>query len=90
MPVKSEKDLPQNQRAAWLKAMSAMELRNYGYAIQLLQSIMRSHPDFLLARQLARKAAVGEIWRKERCSGQPFQRVLFLHAASESVEKRIR
>jgi len=60
MPVKSEKDLPQNQRAAWLKAMSAMELRNYGYAIQLLQSILRSHPDFLLARQLARKAAIAK------------------------------
>ena len=69
MPVKSEKDLPQNQRAAWLKAMSAMELRNYGYAIQLLQSIMRSHPDFLLARQLARKAAVAKSGGKKGVLG---------------------
>lgn len=60
MAVKSEKDLPENQRATWLKAMSAMELRNYGYAIQLLQGVMKSHPDFLLARQLARKAAVAK------------------------------
>ena len=58
MAVKSEKDLPQSQRAAWLKAISAIELRNYGYAIQLLQNVLRSHPDFLLARQLARKAAI--------------------------------
>lgn len=58
--AKSEKDLPENQRATWLKAMSAMELRNYGYAVQLLQVVLKSHPDFLLARQLARKAAVAK------------------------------
>jgi tetratricopeptide (TPR) repeat protein len=60
MGVKSEKDLPESQRATWLKAMSAMELRNYGYAIQLLQAVLKNHPDFLLARQLARKAAVAK------------------------------
>ena len=60
MGVKSEKDLPESQRATWLKAMSAMELRNYGYAIQLLQAVLKSHPEFLLARQLARKAAVAK------------------------------
>jgi tetratricopeptide (TPR) repeat protein len=60
MGVKSEKDLPESQRATWLKAMSAMELRNYGYAIQLLQVVLKSHPEFLLARQLARKAAVAK------------------------------
>lgn len=58
--AKSEKDLPENQRATWLKAMSAMELRNYGYAVQLLQVVLKNHPDFLLARQLARKAAVAK------------------------------
>lgn len=56
----SEKDLPENQRANWLKAMSAMELRNYGYAIQLLLSVLKNHPEFLLARQLVRKAAVAK------------------------------
>ncbi len=60
MAVKSEKDLPESQRATWLKAMSAMELRNYAYAIQLLQAVLRAHPDFLLGRQLARKAAVAK------------------------------
>ncbi len=60
MAVKSEKDLPESHRAMWLKAMSAMELRNYGYAIQLLQVVMKTYPDFLLARQLARKAAVAK------------------------------
>ena len=60
MAVKSEKDLPESQRASWLKAMSAMELKNYGYAIQLLQIILKSHPEFLLARQVARRAAVAK------------------------------
>ena len=65
----SEKDLPENQRANWLKAMSAMELRNHGYAIQLLQSVLKSHPEFLLARQLARKAAVAKSAGKKSLLG---------------------
>jgi tetratricopeptide (TPR) repeat protein len=69
MAVKSEKDLPESQRATWLKAMSAMELRNYGYAIQLLQTVLRKHPDFLLARQLARKAAVAKFGGKRGVLG---------------------
>jgi tetratricopeptide (TPR) repeat protein len=60
MPVTSEKDLPAANRATWLKAMSAMELKNYGYAVQLLQGVLKSHPEFLLARQLTRKAAVAK------------------------------
>ena len=44
----------------WLKAMSAMQLRNYGYTIQLLQVVLKTYPDFLLARKLARAAAVAK------------------------------
>ncbi|HEY5743371.1 MAG TPA: tetratricopeptide repeat protein [Terrimicrobiaceae bacterium] len=69
MAVKSEKDLPESQRATWLKAMSAMELRNYAYAIQLLQAVLRNHPDFLLGRQLARKAAVAKFGGKKGVFG---------------------
>ncbi len=69
MPVTTEKDLPDNLRAVWLKAMSAMELRNYGYASQLYQSILRPHPEFLLARQLARKAAVSKTAGKKGSLG---------------------
>jgi tetratricopeptide (TPR) repeat protein len=69
MAVKSEKDLPESQRATWLKAMSAMELRNYAYAIQLLQAVLRAHPDFLLGRQLARKAAVAKSGGKRSVLG---------------------
>ena len=58
MAVKTERDLPEFQRATWLKAMSAMQLKNYGYTLQLLQPVLKSHPDFLAGRQLARKAAI--------------------------------
>lgn len=58
--IKTEKDLPENLRQAWLKAMSAFELRNYGYTLQLLQPVMKEAPAFLAARQLARKAAVAK------------------------------
>ena len=38
--------------------MSAMELKNHGYVIQLCQGLLQSLPDFLDARKLARKAAM--------------------------------
>jgi len=60
MAVKTEKDLPEFHRANWLKSMSAMQLKNYGYAIQLLQTILKSHPEFLTARQLLRKSAIAK------------------------------
>jgi tetratricopeptide (TPR) repeat protein len=58
MPVKTEKELTEPQRALWLKAMAAMELRNFDYAISLLQSILKQEPQFLTARQLLRRAEV--------------------------------
>ena len=58
MPVKTEKELTEPQRALWLKAMAAMELRNFEYAISLLQSILKQEPQFLTARQLLRRAEV--------------------------------
>lgn len=58
MAFQTEKDLPEPQKAAWLKAMSAMQLRNPGYAIQLLQGVLKVCPGFLAGRQLARKAAI--------------------------------
>ena len=60
MAVKTEKDLPEQFRATWLKAMSAMQLRNFGYAVQLLQPLLKAQPEFLAGRQLARKAAIAK------------------------------
>jgi len=61
MAVKSETELDENQRALWLKALAAMELRNFGYAISLLQGILREEPQFLTGRQLLRRAEVTKL-----------------------------
>ena len=55
MAVKTEKELSESLRALWLKAVSAIELRNYGYAISLLQEILKQEPEFLTGRQLLRR-----------------------------------
>jgi len=58
MAVKTEKDLSEEERARWLKAVAALELRNFGYAVSLLQGILKQEPEFLLGRQLLRRAEV--------------------------------
>src|SRR5215813_10928256 len=60
MAVKTEKELNETQRALWLKAMAAVELRNFGYAISLLQGILKQQPKFLTGRQLLRRAEVAK------------------------------
>jgi tetratricopeptide (TPR) repeat protein len=58
MPVKTEKELSESLRALWLKVVAAIELRNFGYAISLLQEILKQEPEFLTGRQLLRRAEV--------------------------------
>src|ERR687888_118893 len=58
MAAKTEKELSESLRALWLKAVSAIELRNLGYAISLLQEILKHEPQFLMGRQLLRRAEV--------------------------------
>src|SRR3989440_10668826 len=58
MAVKTEKDLSQGSRALWLKAMAAIELQNFDYAISLLQELLKQEPEFLTGRQLLRRAEV--------------------------------
>ncbi len=58
MPIQTEKDLSPNARALWLKALSAVELRNYGYSISLIQAVLKEFPAFLDARRMLRKAEV--------------------------------
>ncbi len=75
MAVKTEKDLPESHRATWLKALSAMQLKNYGYVIQLLQNVLKQEPDFLQGRQLVRKAAINKTaasGKKSMLSGASF------------------
>ncbi len=58
MAVKAEKELSETQRSLWLKAVTAIELRNFGYAISLLQEILKQEPQFLTGRQLLRRTEV--------------------------------
>jgi tetratricopeptide (TPR) repeat protein len=58
MPVKTEKELGEQLRSHWLKAVAAIELRNFDYAISLLQGILRQEPEFLTGRQLLRRTEV--------------------------------
>jgi tetratricopeptide (TPR) repeat protein len=58
MAIKTEKELSETQRSHWLKAVAAIELRNFGYAISLLQGVLKQEPDFLTGRQLLRRTEV--------------------------------
>src|SRR5881397_3736042 len=58
MAIKTEKELSETHRSHWLKAVAAIELRNFGYAISLLQGILKQEPQFLTARQLLRRTEV--------------------------------
>ena len=68
MPVKTEKELSEQLRSHWLKAVAAIELRNFDYAISLLQGILRQEPEFLTGRQLLRRAEV----TKQRAAKKAF------------------
>ena len=58
MPITTEGDLPSNARTLWLKAHSAVELRNFGYAISLLLAVLKESPGFLEARKVLRRAEI--------------------------------
>jgi tetratricopeptide (TPR) repeat protein len=58
MAVKNEKDLSEQLRGYWLKAVTAIELRNFSYAIDLLQNLLKQEPEFLTGRQMLRRTEV--------------------------------
>ena len=58
MPIQTEKELSDNARALWLKSLHAVELRNYGYAISLVQAILKDYPGFLEGRKRLRKVEI--------------------------------
>ena len=65
--IKTEKDLDELTRSHWLKAVAAMEMRNFPYAISLLQGILKREPEFFTGRQLLRRAEITR-WRAEKKS----------------------
>ena len=57
MPEITEAELPSNVKALWLKALSAVQTKNHGYAIKLLQSVLKDAPGFLDGRKVLRRCA---------------------------------
>lgn len=55
MPEISDKELPQSVRPYWLKALSAVDVKNHAYAVSLSQAILKDNPGFLVGRELLRK-----------------------------------
>lgn len=58
MPEITEKELPQGQKALWLKALSAVQTQNHTYAISLIQAVLKDNPAFLDGRKLLRKVEI--------------------------------
>ncbi len=58
MAITTEKELSDNARTLWLKAVTAMERRNFGYAVSLLQPVVKESPQFIDGRKLLRRAAI--------------------------------
>ena len=52
MPEITEKELPQSQKALWLKALSAVQTQNHTYAISLIQAVLKDHPGTTLVTLL--------------------------------------
>ncbi|MEZ0389577.1 MAG: tetratricopeptide repeat protein [Verrucomicrobium sp.] len=60
----TEAELPQQQKNLWLKGQSAVQLKNFDYAINLLLPVVKECPMFLDGRRLLRRAEA------ERTRGQ--------------------
>lgn len=65
----NDKDLPENVRALWLRAMSAFELRNYGYTISLISNVLKTAPNFLDGRKILRRAEIANTKGKKTSLG---------------------
>ena len=51
----ADSDQPENIRKLYLKALSAKEFRNYGYAISLLEAVVKAEPEFDEASSLLKE-----------------------------------
>ena len=58
MPEIAEKELPQNLKSLWLKALSAVQTGNLTYAISLLQAVLKDAPGYLDGRKVLRNCEI--------------------------------
>ena len=87
MAVKSEKELSEQLRSHWLKAVAAIELRNFGYAISLLQGILKQEPEFLTGRQLLRRAEITKQKAEKKALFNVSTSVLSIMKAQRELKK---
>ena len=87
MPVKSENELGEPLRGLWLKALAAVELRNFDYAISLLQGILKQEPEFLKGRQLLRRAEVTKHKAEKRAFFKVSTSALAIMKAQRELKK---
>lgn len=92
----SEQDLEKKLRDLYLRGMSAMELRNWGYAITLFQAVLKQEPRFLQCRRQLRAAAVKEKGGKKSLGTESMKAMTMQRevkkdplAAMANVEKEI-
>lgn len=86
MAVKTDKDLSENARSLWLKAITAIELRNNAYAVSLIQAVLKEAPEFLDGRRQLRRAEVAVSKGKKAgfLSGMP---TLSLKPGASAIKK---
>ena len=80
-----EQDLSANARALYLKAKHANEIGNYGYVIQLMQSVLKDAPGFLDGRKLTRAAALAQ--NKGKKAGFSIMSTTMGFTSNTSVDK---
>ena len=56
--MKTDKDLSPAKKSAYLKAMSALEMRNHGLVVALMGPMVAEEPEFIAGRKLLREAEV--------------------------------
>ena len=86
MAVKTEKELSASLHALWLKAVAAIELRNFGYAISLLQEILTQEPEFLTGRELLRRTEV----TKSKSAKKSFFNISIAPIAAMKAQRKIK
>lgn len=69
--MKTEHDLLPAKRSIYLKALSALELRNYALTVSLMQPLVVDEPEFLAGRKLLREAQVLQSKGKSSFLGIP-------------------
>lgn len=56
--IVKEAELPKKLRDLYLRGTSAIELKNWGYAVSLFQAVLKEEPRFLDCRRLLRSASI--------------------------------